>query len=266
MAKKISKRGKKLPSRALTRGGDPTEYRFRIDAYTPETMPMARLAEYLAELAAILGEPTAVHLVRLEAGSTVLVHEIEREAVPKVRERATSVQRGRGPRDAVRAYRAINRLLRDDNGVGVLQEKTGAEIIRFPGREETEEKFAAIRQHGSLDGEVLRVGGPQKYVPVMLQSEDQQIAGCWAERRIAKELAQRLFEPVRLFGRGLWTRDGDGKWNLERFIVESFEALRSETLSESLNRLRAIPAAWGDDAYAGLQVMRHGPEKQNGGA
>lgn len=259
-------RGKNPTPRGTRGKGDATEYCFRIDAYTPETMPMARLAEYLAELAMILGEPTAVHLVRLERGSTVLVHQIEREAVPKVRERATSVRRGSGPRDAVRAYHAINKLLRDDNGVGVIQERTGAEILRFPGREETEEKFASIRQYGSIDGEVLRVGGPQKYVPVLLQSEDQQIAGCWAERRIAKELAQKLFEPVRLFGRGRWSRDAEGKWSLEQFIVESFEPLRSEQLSDALSRLRAIPVSWGDDAYTDLQIMRHGPEKQNGGA
>ena len=125
------------------------------------------------------------------------------------------------------------------------------------------EAAAYAQVEGSLDGEVLRVGGPQKwvggpqkYVPVMLQSEDQQIAGCWAERRIAKELAQRLFEPVRLFGRGLWMRDGDGKWNLERFIVESFEALRSETLSESLSRLRAIPAAWSPAIMSSRETRR----------
>jgi len=181
MVNKRKTKQKNTPARKRRRGVA-TEYRFRIDAYTPDTMPMARLAEYLAELATVLGEPTSVHLVRLEPGSTVLVHEIEREAVPKVRERAISVRRGRGPRDAVRAYHAINKLLREDDGIGVLQEQTGAEIIRFPGREETEEEFAAIRQYGSIDGEVLRVGGPQKYVPVLLQSEDRQIAGCWAER------------------------------------------------------------------------------------
>ena len=42
-----------------TRAG--TEYRFKIDAYTPQTMPLVRLAEYMAELAQLLGEPTAVH-------------------------------------------------------------------------------------------------------------------------------------------------------------------------------------------------------------
>ncbi len=262
MAAKRKAKGSARPRRPRSEG-DATEYRFRIDAYTPDTMPMARLAEYLAELATILGEPTAVHLVRLEPGSTVLVHEIEHEAVPKVRERANSVRRGSGPRDAIRAYHTINKLLRADNGVGVLQEKE-AEIIKFPGREETEEQFTAIRQRGSIDGVILRVGGPQKYVPVLLQAEDQQIAGCWANRPVAKELAQKLFEPVRLFGRGRWNRDADGIWNLDQFIIEGFEPLRDEPLSETLGRLRAIPISWGDSPYTDLKMIRHGP--QNGGA
>ena len=40
-------------------------YRLKIDAYTPETMPMGRLAEYMADLAVILGERAAVHFVQL---------------------------------------------------------------------------------------------------------------------------------------------------------------------------------------------------------
>ena len=73
------------------------EFRFKIDAYSPETMPMARLAECLAQLAIILGELNAVHLVRLEGGSTIVVHKIEREAVPKVVDRVTSVRVGDRP-------------------------------------------------------------------------------------------------------------------------------------------------------------------------
>ena len=53
------------------------EYLFKIEAFTPETMPMARLAKYLTELAAILGESKSVHLIRIESGSTALVHKIE---------------------------------------------------------------------------------------------------------------------------------------------------------------------------------------------
>src|SRR5450755_4721417 len=104
------KRSANLSGKGKQRTG--TEFRFSIDAYTPETMPMARLAEYMKQLAEILGEPGAVHFERLETGSTVLVHKVEREAVPKVRERTAAVQRGDAPRDALRAFHAVNRLLR----------------------------------------------------------------------------------------------------------------------------------------------------------
>jgi hypothetical protein len=240
------------------------EFRFTIDAYSPETMPMARLAEYLAQLAIILGETNAVHLVRLEAGSTTVVHKIEWEAVPKVRNRAASVRRGDGPLDAIRANRKINQLLRDDNGVGILSEEA-AEIIRFPGRELSEEKFESVRQQATIDGEVIRIGGSQKNVPIILQSEDQELSGCWAPRAIAKRLAVKLFEPVRLFGRGRWTRDSGGKWALDHFTVDNFQELRDEPLSKTIAGLRKIAGRWENSSVDELLTLRHGPETANGG-
>jgi hypothetical protein len=244
------------------------EYRLWIDAYTPKTMPMARLAEYLVQLATILGEPAHVHFVKLERGSTAAVHHIEPEAEPKVMNRAIAVRRHDAPRDAIHAYEIINRMLRDDNAVGAWQDKnTGAEIIRFPGREDKQEEYAGIRQYGTLDGEVIRIGGPRQWVPVILQVEDQQIANCYAERRLAKELALHFFEPVRLFGKGKWNRDAEGTWVLREFIVQSFEALRDAPLSQIVEELRAIDVPWTQETYNELQVIRHGPpENQNGGS
>jgi hypothetical protein len=242
------------------------EYRFKIDAFTPETLPMARLAEYLRELAMILGERASVHLVRLEEGSTVLVHKIEREAVPKVRARTIAVRRGDAPRDAVSAFRTVNRFLREDNAVGLLQERKGATpILRFPGREEAEEQFPSVRQRGTIDGVVMRVGGIDETVPVLLESEGQQIAGCNTTRQIAKELAHRLFEPVRLVGNGRWSRDAEGVWTLADFRIEGFEVLQDAQLSTALKKLRAIGAEWGSDAYEELAAIRHGsPETADG--
>src|SRR5712692_9212888 len=94
----------------------PREYRFKITAYTPATIPMARLAEYMLEIASLLGEKDHVHFVRLLRGSTVLVHKIESEAVPKVEERLTSVRQGKAPSDAIQSIKNINRKLREDNG------------------------------------------------------------------------------------------------------------------------------------------------------
>jgi hypothetical protein len=104
------------------------EYRFKIDAYSPDTIPMARLAEYMAGLAQLLGEPAAVHFKRLEAGSTVLVHNVEGEAAPIVRHRLAAVRRGDGPPEALRAFKTLNKYLRDNNAVGVLREKRNGQL------------------------------------------------------------------------------------------------------------------------------------------
>lgn len=240
------------------------QYKFKIAAYTPEIIPMARLAEYLAQLAEILGEKTAVHFVRLEAGSTVVVSKVEAEAIPKVRRRAASVRRRDAPRDALRAYDKVNRMLRDDNGSAVLEEETtGAEIIAFPGRETEHEQFSGVHQRGALDGEIIKVGGPRPWVPVMLQSEDQEIAGLWARRPLAKQLAPRLFEPIRVFGMGTWARDEDGKWNLDRFVIDSFVPLRDETLSDAIARINAVAGDWGGTPVSELEKVRG--EQGNGG-
>lgn len=247
---------------------DGDEFRLKIEAYTPDTMPMERLAQYLAELAQMLGENTSVHFVRLEPGSTSVIHRIEREAIPKVRDRTVSVRRGIGPRDSVRAYRAINKMLREDNGRAVWkEEKTDAEIVVFPGKDDVEERVTGIAQRGSIDGQVVRIGGLQKVVPIVLKYENEaQHPGCWATRTLAKALARRLFEPVRLFGTGRWNRSGEGEWKLDIFRVESFAPLRDVSLSSALNELRAIQTDWDDASFDELNFLRSGQtERPNGG-
>jgi hypothetical protein len=244
---------------------DGAEYRFVIDAFSPKTIPMARLAEYMGHLAAMFGERSSVHFERLETGSTVLVSKIEREAVPKVRQRVVSVRRREGPSEGMRAYKAINKLLREDDGIGLLKERQkGATIIRFPGREEAEETFPTVRQYGSVDGVVVRIGGTDQTVHVTLEIDNEVVAGCFTNRQIAKELAHKLFEPVRLHGRGRWNRDGDGRWTLLDFKIESFDPLVDATLSEALAELRAIKADWGPDALVELPAIRHGRPKNGG--
>jgi hypothetical protein len=242
------------------------ELYFWIDAFTPATIPMARLAEYMTELATLLGEAASVHFVRLKRGSTGIVHKIQFEAVPKVRERAAAVRRGDAPRDALRAYDKVNKMLRDDNGTAALTEKRrDAVIIPFPGIRSAEEKFSAIREVGTLQGEVIRVGGPHKWVPVLIETDGELFSGCWADRATAKQLALRIFEHVRLYGTGKWDRTNEGKWVLKEFVIDRHEPLSEEPLSEVLGRIRAI-GGFKDATLDDLDYLRNGPpEKQNGG-
>jgi hypothetical protein len=147
------------------------EVRFKIDAFTPETIPMARLAEYMAQVAVLLGEPSNVHFTRIEPSSLALVQWIEPDAVPKVENRLGQIRRGKAPPDAVKAMKLINRKLREDNASRVLSSDEGKEILTFPGRRAAESwTFGAFNQQGSLDGIVVRLGGRKDLVPVLLES------------------------------------------------------------------------------------------------
>lgn len=234
------------------------EFRFRISAYTPTTMPLSRLAEYLAELAKILGHDQSVHLVELDEGSTVLVHKIDAEAVPKIRDRATAVQNGSAPADAMRSYKQVNKMLRDDDGSAAFMED-GAELIEFPGSKAKLPPFMSMSERGEIDGEIQRVGGLGNPVPVLLTTEGRTLSGCWAKRDIAKPLGSRLFEPIRLFGEGRWTRSPTGNWTLAWFRIDSFQELDSSTLSDTVNKLRAIPGLdLGENIIDDLLISRHG--------
>ena len=110
---------------------------------------MSRLAEYMGELARLLGRSDQVHFARLEEGSTVLVQTVESEAIPKW----TNGSRPRvRPDDVARAFSALNRYLADDNATG-MHESAGVEMIRF-----------RLRATGTgrcvqSDGVLIRIGG-----------------------------------------------------------------------------------------------------------
>jgi hypothetical protein len=242
---------------------DGEEFRFKIDAYSPEKIPMLRLAEYMEQLAHIMGETAQVHFDRIAHGSTVIVSKIEREAVPKVRARVSQIRSGNGPSEAQRAYDAVNRLLRWDDAVGDLR-GGGAVILPFPGRNEAKEAFESVRQQGFIDGRIVGVRGADDTAHVILKVEDKQLSGFSTTRTIAKELAKKWDETVRLIGKGRWLRDNEGNWSLIDFKIDGFEPLDDTPLSTALAGLRAIPTEWDDDAYSNLDEIRHGPKGTNG--
>ena len=93
----------------------PYEYRFTIDLFTPETFPLARLVEYLGDLANLLGHSDDVHFMRVDPGSAQLISLIDPPAQPKIRQRLAAVRHGGGPVDARKAFRSIDERLASDN-------------------------------------------------------------------------------------------------------------------------------------------------------
>ena len=239
-------------------------YRFAINAWNPERLPMARLAEYMAELAGLFGAHDHVHFDRLEPGSTVLVQHVDPDGVPPVQKRLDAAVSSDPPRDIAKCLRGIDDRLAEDGASASVHGGNGAEILSFRGRERTKAlSLGSFRQDGYFDGMLIRVGGKDDTVPVHLQDGDV-IHARNATREMARRLATHLFDgTVRVFGNGRWKRNREGRWVLLRFDVKDFEVLDDTPLPTVVQQLREVPGSgWSqiDDPFAELRRLREETE------
>jgi hypothetical protein len=239
------------------------EYRFKIDAYEPKTIPLIRLTAYLHELAVLFGNTDNVHLDRIEEGSTEPVLLIEREAEIKVRERLQIVRANDGPEDAMRAHKNINEMLRADDGKASVIDPIKRKILIFQGRDLNKLlEYGPFTQPGTLEGVPIKMGGEGDWVPVHLQDSLGEVHWCWAKRSLAREIARHIFGSViRVDGTARWVRKRDGEWDMVSFRAKGFAVLDSDkTLRETIQHLRAVPAKWKelDDPLGELKKIRHG--------
>jgi len=236
------------------------ELRFKIDAFRPDTIPMARLAEYMANLAALLGSEKSVHFVRLDAGCVELVHRVDAEDMPKVDARISAVQRGDGALDAIRAFRHLDDMLANDNATGHLANGAESVVLQFPGKtRKTPIEYGAFAQQGSFDGIPVKVGGLKEEVSIHLQETGPEalVHTCTADRGIAHAIAAHIFESViRVHGSGRWKREANGTWTLARFIIRDFELLDDAPLTDVVAKLRAVPSNGWCDIDHPLAVLR----------
>lgn len=236
-------------------------YHFVIDALTPESVPMARLAEYMADLADLFGHKEHVHFDRVARGSLTLVQRVDGDHHDLIRARLDAAGTGVPvPDDAAKAIESLNKRLAQDDATGRLSDHSGAEVIPFPGRDLPRPRtFGPFRQRCSFDGTLIRVGGKDDTVPVHLQAGDK-IHICNADRDMARRLAPHLYQgTLRVWGDGRWEREANGNWNLIRFNISEFDLLDDAPLSEVVERLRAVEGSgWKqfDDPIAEIMRLR----------
>jgi hypothetical protein len=102
-----------------------------------------------------------------------------------------------------------------------------------------ERSVGPIEQPGTLDGEVIQIGGRDETINVHLKMGDE-IIHCVTNKPVARRLAQHLFgPPVRLAGMGFWSRAESGSWSVRRFTITDFETLDRTPLPKLFEGLRA---------------------------
>ena len=235
------------------------------DAFTPATLPMSRLAEYMADLAVVVGEKEHVHFVELREGSAALAYSVDHEAAPKAEARLRAVRANddEAEPEAVNAFRRIDKRLRDDNAHAVLRERDdeSSRLLVFPGATATEEeRYGPCSQPAQLYGVPIMVGGKGRLANVNLEDGDR-VYYCEAERATAQEIGALLYrDRIRVSGTGRFERDRDGAWLLRSFRISSFEVLDNHSLPETVSRLREVTRRVGldDDILAKLSSVRDG--------
>lgn len=216
------------------------EIEFVIDGFTPRTIPMFRLAEYMRNFAELLGNEEHVHFTRLKKGSTRLAAFPDPEAAPKIKVRLDEIVEGKAPQPAVKAHGRLDDLLASDNAIGHI-EYAGARVIDFPGRRRPKpEKIGPIRRSTSVEGQIFQIGGKGQTINVHLRGKDGDDVRVEVSITLARQLAPYLLSgEVRLFGEGDWYRI-NAQWERHNFTALGFSYLSTASLSDSIQHIRNI--------------------------
>ncbi|WP_028469926.1 hypothetical protein [Neptunomonas japonica] len=223
---------------------DKVEFEFSIDALTPDTLSMRRLAEYLKALSSLMGVDSSVFRY-VEEGSAILKQDVlESSDVVQVIQRIDGLRQNSAPAEAEKAFQDLNRLLKHDNAVGRFRLASGhlaanADLY-FPGREiEGPEPIYAVAEEGQLDGTLILIGGKDDSVPVHIQHKlgSDGVYKCTCNRALAREMAKHLFSDIRVAGVGDWVRDEKGEWKCKKFKICDYWLLQQGTLAEGLDEL-----------------------------
>lgn len=234
------------------------DFHLVIDAFTPESLPMERLARYLREFAVMLGNEAFVHFSRIAEGSADLVAFADETALPKVERRLQEVVEGTASKPAMRAHHDIDELLAEDNAIGHVGQ--GEErVIEFPGRRRaTHEKIGPVRRATTVEGQIFSIGGKDETINVHLRHKAEEVRA-EVSITLARDLAPYfLAGNIRLYGEGDWYRI-DGVWRRSNFTATAFVPLSGHSLAEEVDRVRETFSGVDPDSFlSAMAELRRG--------
>ena len=226
---------------------DSTTYTFKIEDFTPESMPFGRLVDYYIEIKRMLGVADNLHLVDLVEGSHGSSFKIDKNHETALTRRLMEINEGTAPKAAVNAREAINKMLSEDGTSGSFYDSRGINVIPFPGKLSAAASQVRMRGSASFVGELYHIAGTKDDAKVRISTDAYGVVFCATSKDVAKALRDFLFEDVKVSGRGMWARTETGKWDIDNFIIADFAPVKKESLRQSVDRLRGMHIEWPDD-------------------
>lgn len=216
------------------------EYSFRIVGPKPETISMARLALYMAELAKLMGASDTVHFKEVRDQSVSIVAVAEERSVSVISPRIREAAQNDNEADAAAPWRKLNEFLAEDGWTAEMPLPKGGELIAFPGATKASKIIRVVNQHTSVQGRLIRIEGAGDRVKIGLEIDGDLNARISIDAAHAISLAKLFHQYVRVSGDGKWRRDTSGKWFLDNLSASSFEVLEDQPLTETLSKLRGL--------------------------
>ncbi|ONM45427.1 hypothetical protein BXT89_03105 [Halopseudomonas pachastrellae] len=226
----------------------PNAYTLRIIGSSPSSLPLSRLALYLAEMSKLLGHSEKVHFDKVVKGSAALRVWVEEDVAPAVKARTRLAIAGSNsaPKEAVESLSRINELLSQDGKRGELKNPEGTVVIPFPGGASKPQEAITMDDETSIVGQVIKIGGRDDTIPLTLTGSDGIHYNCTVKgRELAKEIsAYYLGDLIEVSGKGYWSRLPGGKWVLDRLIVRSYREL-ADDWDDALTLMSQLSTDWG---------------------
>jgi hypothetical protein len=231
------------------------EFRLVVKGWTRQTIPMARLAEYVSELSKLFGHEAKVHLMHLEDGSLAIVSKTEQPLeASKIEARLSAVRRGNGAINATRAYANLNEMLAKDNRSARLY-RGRAVVINFPGKVPTEPALIEIQDYGSVNGYLYMLYQQKDAYLARLRIDSDTTLRCSCTENVLPQLKQTLFDAVRVSGAGRWARTISGTWHPVSLTIEGVQTINRAPFREAIDSLRKIDIRWPDDPLGYLVAL-----------
>jgi len=239
-------------------------FTLRIEGVNIENLNLDDIGQYLTDFAQLLGKDAEPKYHSIRKGSLNIAAKVPLEHVLDVKTRGFLLRTGDAPEDALRAEQRISRRLGIHHArrATVLDPKQ-QKLIEIPIEQPTSELalIPTITRPGSLQGQIIRIGGKLDIVTVELQDVDGHVYSCKAKRDKARALAHEIFGPtVRVNGTGKWKRTEGGEWFVEDFQISDFEVLDDAPLGDVLREVHQIHSKWQeqDDPHAEIARIRNG--------
>lgn len=237
-----------------------------LKGVTPSTLPLARLAAYMASFAGLLGDDAKPVFAGLVKGSAVLrVHDRSGfAALTRSRMKAAAVDDEAPARPH---FEKITLMSTADSVRALVIDSAKQEVIAFPIPPRRSAAAEIIVDESSeVDGVVVGVEGTDDTAHIRLvdQATGQTIRMQVRDMAVARSAARHFRGPViRAKVHGKWRRDAEGIWQPHSLYADAIEELDQTPAVDVFKALRALPGnGWAampvDDADALLAELRGG--------